>query len=195
MEIGPREPSKLVDIEEKSKNILSMLETWRKRAKDVSLMHFYSYRYFKALNYVFLISIILCGSVAGSLQIADSSRNIEHATCPRTGANYLQMGLGVLTLAAAALTTIHNYTGFALRFERHAFFDDEYEKLSRDIQVHSLLSDTQNRVYTDKGVLLKEIKDKFDRLTEKAPKIPLHIQKDVASKRNKSPQRLKISFQ
>lgn len=165
-----RRPSS-IPLDERS--VMAVLDTWRKRAKAEGQMHLASYRYFKRIHYCFLVTIVVLSTAAGSINIADSSSSNED-TCQK-GPNFIQLGLGIVGLVSAALTTIHNYTNVALRYESHGFFDDEYDKLSREIQVHALLADSPNRIYVDKGVLLKEVKDKFDRLAEKAPKIPSHI--------------------
>jgi hypothetical protein len=175
-----------IPLQEKTKDIMHILSEWRERAIRLSDQHRRSKRFFQTINHVMIGLIVTLSSTSGSLNL---SNPFMKETEERKDA--LSIAMGIMSLAAAGLTTLYNFFRLGEKVERHDFFEEEYEKLAREIRVEGLLADTSTRTYADMGILLKEIQDRFDRFTERQPDIPPHI---THTKHKKKPRKVSNTF-
>lgn len=153
-----------VSISDKSEQIHSILSEWRAKALTMSDLHNKNKRFYKYLNYAMAIGTVLLSCVSGALSIAMNEE---------PDASFLRISAGCMSLVAAGITSLHSYFKIGERQERHDFFEDEYENLAREIRVESLLANTPGKTYRDDAILMKEIREKFDRLTEREPDVPV----------------------
>lgn len=191
----------LVNVEDKAGEIKSVLSDWVEKANDCSWMHDQSRRYYKGINYAYTISIILSSTIAGTANLvsaalsstvdddadAADAASVGGANAAGTATgdalHYLQYAIAFLGLGSAAASAIHRFIRTSELQEAHSIFASQFEKLAREIRVETLLSDTTTKTYSDIGVLLKEIQEDFDRLSEQAPAFPSHIERRLERKR------------
>lgn len=174
-----------MDTEEASENevckpkritqeIKHVLADWKQRAEDKAWMHEHSFRYYKRINYAMMIPIIMASTTTGTLNLVNASPRDEECN---TSLNILQLSLGIVGLATAAATTIYKFIRVSENQESHDIYATQYERLAREIEVESLLSESQSKTYADMGTLLKEIQEAFDHLDQHAPNIPSIVER------------------
>jgi hypothetical protein len=155
------------------KEIISILRDWRERAKDSAWMHARSSRYYSTVNYALSMPVVLFSAFAGAANF------VLVASSPRDetkGPKVVQALVGVVSVAAAFLSGVQKMTKVAELHEAHNIFASEFEKLAREIRVEALLTDTDGTTYADHAVLLRQCQEEFDRLSDKAPSVPSHIE-------------------
>lgn len=158
-------PSVHTEPEHKVKEKLELLNEWIVIAKNYCWLHSTSCKLFQGLNFSILIPIITVSTIAGAL-------NLTQFTC---SSSYISYILGFMSLGSAALSTIHNTLKFGERAELHKATADEFDKLTREISVETLLTDTEAKTYANLAEFIKECNDRFNRLIEKSPSIPERV--------------------
>jgi hypothetical protein len=171
----------VVPIDDRLHEIRDLLTRWQKEAARKAHMHEASRRYYKRLNYAYMIPIILASTATGTVNLLAASSgktSCEDVLRPDAGINYVQMILGIGGLASACATGVYNFTRISELLEAHAFYKGQFENLARKIEVETLLADTTGKTYSDIGSLLKDVREDFDRLCEKAPGVPAFIERN-----------------
>jgi hypothetical protein len=92
---------------------------------------------------------------------------------------YTPIGVGVVALLTAILTTIGSYFAWNRRAEGHRISTLSYAKLYRFLSIEMALPRIERMSPND---LLKYVKTEYDRLSEISPLIPPNIIKDFKDK-------------
>jgi hypothetical protein len=175
---------------EKRAHILQLLQLWYQRAKDASWLQSESAGHARLINYAFMLPMILMSTAAGAINLTSItllSDAADDAGGASGGSRGAQLAAGILGIVTATAATVYNFMGIAQRQEQHAFYAGEFEKLSREILVESMLFDTEAQNYTSVGVLLRETQETFDRLTDRAPGVPAFIERRLERAQAKAP--------
>lgn len=182
----------ILTSKESDRTILRELRGWMVNSKKKSWMHDQSSRYYKNLNFVFVIPIISLSTIAGTLNLTSAASGVcsENNTFIGSDASdvqILQLVLGLMGLSTAVLTAVYNYMRIGGRNESHDATALAFEKLAREIRVEGLLEEVGKSTYSDTSVLLKELQTKFDDIEEKAPLIPTFVENKLARMLHKTP--------
>ena len=130
-------------------------------------------RYSGLRNYIDLPVIIL-GVLNGSVSIGSSSLFGDSP--------YASVGVGIIALITAILSTISSYFKWAARAEAHRIAGLQYSKLYRFLAVQCSLPRHERMSPAE---LLKYTKDAYDRMAEIAPLVPPEVIKIFAAKFDK----------
>jgi hypothetical protein len=110
------------------------------------------------------LPVIILGTLNGAVSVGSDSLF--------GGSQYASIGVGVVALLTAILTTIGSYFAWARRAEGHRIAGLNYAKLYRFLSVEMSLPRDERMTPTD---LLKYVKSEYDRLSEISPLIPPKI--------------------
>ena len=110
------------------------------------------------------LPVIVLGTLNGAVSVGSDSLF--------AGSQYASIGVGVVALLTAILTTIGSYFAWARRAEGHRIAGLNYAKLYRFLSVEMSLPRDERMTPTD---LLKYVKTEYDRLSEISPLIPPSI--------------------
>lgn len=110
------------------------------------------------------LPVIILGTLNGAVSVGSDSLF--------GGSQYASVGVGVVALLTAILTTIGSYFAWARRAEGHRIAGLNYAKLYRFLSVEMSLPRDERMTPTD---LLKYVKTEYDRLSEISPLIPPKI--------------------
>jgi hypothetical protein len=110
------------------------------------------------------LPVIVLGTLNGAASVGSDSLF--------GGSQYASVGVGVVALLTAILTTIGSYFAWARRAEGHRIAGLNYAKLYRFLSVEMSLPRDERMTPTD---LLKYVKTEYDRLSEISPLIPPSI--------------------
>ena len=179
------------------REIIQILRDWRDRSKDSAWMHGRSARFFSTLNYGLSIPIMLFSTFAGAANFmiaanqSEVNQSEDAANRPGSRTYYVQIVLGIFGMAAAFMSGILKFTKVAELHEAHNIYASEFDKLSREIRVEALLTDTVGATYADHAILLRVCQENFDRLNDRAPAIPARV--EAALERRRETQRSRLS--
>lgn len=120
-------------------------------------------RYSNMKNYTDLPVIVL-GVLNGATSIGSTSLFGDSP--------YASVGVGIIALITAILSTISSYFKWAARAEAHKIASIQYSKLYRFLNVQCSLPRDERMKPSD---LLKYTKDEYDRMVEIAPLVPPEI--------------------
>jgi hypothetical protein len=107
------------------------------------------------------LPVIVLGTLNGAVSVGSQSLF--------GGSEFASVGVGVVALLTAILTTIGSYFAWARRAEGHRIASLSYAKLYRFLSVEMSLPRDERMTPTD---LLKYVKGEYDRLSEISPLIP-----------------------
>jgi hypothetical protein len=110
------------------------------------------------------LPVIILGTLNGAVSVGSDSLF--------GGAQYASVGVGIVALLTAILSTIGSYFAWARRAEGHRIAGLNYAKLYRFLSVEMSLPRDERMTPTD---LLKFVKNEYDRLSEISPLIPQSI--------------------
>jgi hypothetical protein len=107
------------------------------------------------------LPVIILGTLNGAISVgSDSLFN---------GSSYSSVGVGIVALTTAILSTIGSYFAWARRAEGHRISSINYAKLYRFLSIEMSLPRKERMSPPD---LLKYVKTEYDRLAEISPLIP-----------------------
>jgi len=168
----------VIDRAKRSKNRASwteqqeyMLDTWAISAANYKWMHLKAYRYYRFLNDVLTIPIIILSSTSALGGIAIVTHN-----CPTITEIVISYLLAIANFAVAILSSIQRYKKHAEIAEKHHVTAVEYSKFYREIKLELVLDPHERTFAID---FAKEMKNEYDRLLSKSPEIPGHIAKKL----------------
>lgn len=142
-----------------------VLSEWRSIVIDFSRLHNSSIFYGWA-NTAMVVPASLLSLLAGGISISLASSN--SGECPSEG-RAMQVASGILSLAAASITTLATTFKLSERSERHKVSADEFERLSREISVAMLLDSSERRTFASLSEFLKWCNDRINNLMDRAP--------------------------
>jgi len=144
-----------------------LLSEWKVLANNYSWLHEKCWRLYRGINYSLMIpAICLSGSSGMMSMFGVSNKDCENNT------NWIAISLGVMSVSSAVLTALHSYLRISELQEAHIIHSNEFDKLSRSIQVETILQNTDDQTYINLGEFIKDCKERFDRLIDSAPPIP-----------------------
>jgi hypothetical protein len=120
-------------------------------------------RYSRLKNFTDLPVIVL-GTLNGAMSIGSNSIFSD----PK----FASIGVGLIALLGAILSTIGSFFGWARRAEAHRIASLQYSKLYRSLAVQMSLPRHERMSPSD---LLKYSKDAYDRMAEVAPLVPPEV--------------------
>jgi hypothetical protein len=112
------------------------------------------------------LPVIILGTLNGAVSVGSDSLF--------GGSQFASIGVGIVALLTAILSTIGSYFAWARRSEGHRIAGLNYAKLYRFLSVEMSLPRDERMTPTD---LLKYVKTEYDRLSEISPLIPPSIVK------------------
>ena len=144
------------------------------KAQSLSWLHKNAQqRYSNMKNYTDLPVIVL-GVLNGATSIGSQSLFGD--------AQFASVGIGIIALITAILSTISSYFKWAARAEAHRIASLQYSKLYRFLYVQCSLPREERMSPSE---LLKYTKDEYDRMSEIAPLIPPEVIAAFKSRFNK----------
>lgn len=151
-----------------------ILRGWEIEAKICHLLHSATSSYYKRMNMLFMVPIIMLSSSTGTLGLTSASLNSS------TGSfNILGLIIGIFGFISATLNAIHQYLDVQKLHTVHSSHSIEYNKIAREIKLHIYLSESVNKQSLNTEEFILQCKTKIDRLIETAESIPQKIEKKL----------------
>lgn len=122
---------------------------------------------YSARNVWIDLPAIILGTLNGAVSVGSESLF--------GGSPYAPVGVGVVALLTAILTTIGSYFSWSRRAEGHRISSLNYAKLYRFLTIEMSLPRNERMTPND---LLKYVKTEYDRLSEISPLVPPNIIED-----------------
>ena len=120
------------------------------------------------------LPVIILGTLNGAVSVGSESLF--------GGSPYSSVGIGVIALITAILSTIGSYFAWARRAEGHRISSLNYSKLHRFLKIELSLPREERMTPAD---LLKYTKTEYDRLLEISPLVPAAVINDFKKRFNK----------
>jgi hypothetical protein len=134
------------------------------KAHGLSWLHKKAQERYSALKNYTDLPVIILGVLNGSVSIGSASLFGDSP--------YASVGVGIIALITAILSTVSSYFKWAARSEAHRIAALQYSKLYRFLSVQCSLPRHERMTPAE---LLKYTKDAYDRMAEVAPLIPPEI--------------------
>jgi len=134
------------------------------KAHGLSWLHKKAQERYSALKNYSDLPVIILGVLNGSVSIGSTSLFGDSP--------YASVGVGIIALITAILSTISSYFKWAARSEAHRIAALQYSKLYRFLSVQCSLPRHERMTPAE---LLKYTKDAYDRMAEVAPLIPPEV--------------------
>jgi hypothetical protein len=163
--VEPPNPKKFLNGWTKELEVL--FAEWTDKAACYRWMHDRTARQCHSNDQRLMLPIIILSTVGGAANFAMSSISQD-----RTTQNYIQLGLGGISIFTGILTTIANRLGYASSAEAHRGASVQWGKFNRLIIIElSLHPDERMEAFA----FLKMFRIELDRLIEQSPSIPDNI--------------------
>ncbi len=159
--ILPDNDKNLLNIQDE----IDLLHYWKKFAKRYSILHAKSCYYYKTINTVTMVPVILLTIAGGFLNIIFADQCSE----------FIYILIGVLQLIVAFLTGLYNFFRIPELQESHNLHYLHFLKLENNIKVQLLIGDTKYKEFANLYVYVVYVKEELNRLIDSAPPIPEKI--------------------
>jgi hypothetical protein len=156
------------------KNVLSrkwrkeeeqILKEWADKAVCYKWLHLKSYEYFRWVNALYTIPVIILSTLTGTANFA------QDRVSPSFLNTYVML-VGGFNIIAGIISTIHQYLKIAQYTESHRVAYISWEKFARKIRIE-LAKNPKERIGVNE--LIKTCGDEYDRLEEISPPINNYI--------------------
>jgi hypothetical protein len=134
------------------------------RCNGLAWCHKRAEAYYSRIKTVIELPVIILGVINGAASIGSNSIFDD----PK----FASIGVGLIALLTALMSTISSYFKWAQRAETHRISSLQYAKLYRFLSVQMGLSRRERISPAD---MLRFIKDSFDRLSEISPLLPPNV--------------------
>lgn len=141
------------------------------KAHCLSWIHRKAEEMYSARNVWIDLPAIILGTLNGAVSVGSESLF--------GGSLYAPVGVGVVALLTAILTTIGSYFSWSRRAEGHRISSLNYAKLYRFLTIEMSLPRNERMTPND---LLKYVKTEYDRLSEISPLVPPNIIDDFKAR-------------
>jgi hypothetical protein len=131
------------------------------RAHCLSWLHGKSEELYSSRTAYIDLPVIIMGTLNGAISVGSDSLFGDSP--------YASVGVGVVALITAILTTVGTYFAWSKRAEGHRISSINYGKLYRFLSVEMSLPRAERMTPAD---LLKHVKSEYDRLAEISPLVP-----------------------
>ena len=168
-------------------DLRALLRQWREYSGAQARLHDLSRASFRALDHGLALPAILLSTVAGTANIGVGATG---GGLGADGRSWVTVAFGVMGLLSASLFAVHRYLRLPEMRQQHDMFSDEFAKLEGEVHLHTALHDveaapvgemTPVTAYRNLGELAKQVKRSLDSLIDKAPPIPLRLQRAEAA--------------
>jgi hypothetical protein len=144
------------------------------KAQALAWLHKKSQERYSNFRNVIELPVVILGVLNGATSIGSKSLFGD--------SQFASVGIGIIALITAILSTISSYFKWAARAEAHRISALQYSKLYRFLSVQCSLPRPERMSPSE---LLKYTKDEYDRMSEIAPLIPPEIVEAFKYKFNK----------
>jgi hypothetical protein len=144
------------------------------KAHCLSVLHKQSEAYYSRLRNFIDLPVIIGSGIIGFLNAGSSSMFAD----PKVSS----IALGVGSLVVGILQTVNTYFNWSRRAEGHRLSSIQYAKLYRFLSIEMSLPREERMAPT---LLLKQVRDQYDRLQEVSPLIPDPILRDFKTRFDK----------
>lgn len=134
------------------------------RANGLSILHKKAEALYGFRNNCINLPVIVLGTINGATSIGSGVLFGD--------SSFASVGVGLVALGTALLTTINSYFAWGKRAEGHRISSLSYGKLFRFLHVELSLPRNERMTADD---LLKYVKQEFDRLAEVSPMLPEYV--------------------
>lgn len=149
---------------------LKLLHEWNKMLTTLTWGHFNAAKYYGSMNQRFGVPVVIVTSIVGSAVFASIGS---------TDLKPIQIGAGLLSLAATVLASLQTFLGYGNRATAHKEAAGKYEDLREDVR---LLQARDLTKITDLDAKLEAIKQRLCALDKDAPTIPPKIYEEAQKK-------------
>lgn len=136
-----------------------VLNDWYQRAKTIQVAHYLSAAYFGKRKYWLGVPAVLLSTLVGTTVFASLQEKPEI---------WLQIIVGLASVAAAILTSLQTFLGYTERAEKHRIAGAKYGAIGRELEILRTLPDVSLEDVHD-------IRQRLDSLAEESPNNPLSI--------------------
>jgi len=136
--------------------------TWYKRVATVAHGHYRAALRYSRLSFWFGVPSVTLATIVGTTVFASLQQE------PNL---WVQICIGLMSIAAAVLSALQSFLGYAEKVERHRFAGAKYNAIGRELEL--LLS--QNHDWSG----LNAIRNRIDALAQDAPHIPESVHKEM----------------
>lgn len=144
-----------------------------------SKVHETSRRRFHALDVSSMATTITLSTVSSAISLFGN-------TCTQPG---LKLVTGILNLTITGLTSWYGYHKYGERKRNHERTRDAYQELSRKLDAEIVLHETGEQHFRTHGSLIRQTRNRIDRIEAEAPNVPASIAKsDQMSRKEDVPQ-------
>lgn len=141
------------------------------RCNGLAWCHKRAEAYYSGMKNYTELPVIILGVINGATSIGSNSLFDD--------AKFASIGVGLIALLTALLSTISSYFKWAQRAETHRISSLQYAKLYRYLSVQLRLPRNERVIPAD---MLRYIKDSFDRLAEISPLLPPKVIEEFNAK-------------
>ena len=147
-----------------NKRLEAYFATTGEKAHCLSWIHRKAEEMYSSRSVWIDLPVIILGTLNGAVSVGSDSLF--------GGSQYASVGVGIVALLTAILTTIGSYFAWSRRAEGHRISALNYAKLYRFLSIELALPRTERMIPND---LLKYVKTEYDRLSEISPLVPPRI--------------------
>ena len=144
------------------------------KAQSLSWLHKTAQQRYSSFKNIIELPVVVLGVLNGATSIGSQSLFGD--------SQFASVGIGIIALLTAILSTIGSYFKWAARAEAHRITAIQYSKLYRFLYVQCSLPRNERMTPSD---LLKHTKDEYDRMSEIAPLLPPEVVDAFKSRFNK----------
>ncbi|KAG2424947.1 hypothetical protein HXX76_014105 [Chlamydomonas incerta] len=174
-----------INAEGKMEQKQRLLQEWVHRAQGLAWMHRRSYGHFRAVSIAIMLPTIVLSTVSGATNLILSNSGGGDSCDKSNSIVPSAMATGITSLMSAAMSTIYHFLDLGSRQKEHEDSATDLEKLAREITVHLLLGDTQERTFVNLAEFIKSTREKYDTLTDSMPHIPHFIAREYNRNKDK----------
>ena len=145
---------------------LELLGRWFEICNNYSHLHQLSFEYYRKINYVMMLPIMMITTFTGSF-------NLVLSFYPTLV--YLQIMLGILGLFAGMISSVYNFMEIPQLQEKHNLHASTFEKYGRSIEMELVLCKNKSKTYASLAEFIKIVKTEIDHLVDNGPFIPSNI--------------------
>lgn len=148
-------------------NTQTLIEEWYKRVSVTQVAHYHSSDYFGKMKYRLGVPAIAFATFAGTTVFA---------TLQQQSNIYLQVAIGLASVAAAVLVGLQTFMDYSERAEKHRVAGAKYGAIGRHLESMRSQPDTITNEALDR------IRERLDWLAEESPNNSLKIYNRVGAK-------------
>lgn len=142
------------------RNVEEVLDEWFRRVAVTQVAHYMSADYFGARKYWLGVPAIILSTLVGTSVFATVQKQPEV---------WLQISVGLASVAAAVLASLQTFLGYAERAEKHRIAGAKYGALGRELE--QIRSSAETPLHD----AILEIRKRLDDLAVESPNNPFRI--------------------